>query len=106
MLEYGIPPTCGFGFGERLFAILADKPLRETQLFPLMRPEEKGKTKTGKNKNTMMTVAVLNKEVKMEPWQELNTIAHLTAAFGARVGRGDLFTRDTVVSKDNQHIKL
>ena len=39
MLEYGMPPTCGFGFGERLFAILADKPLRETQMFPLMRPK-------------------------------------------------------------------
>jgi len=38
MLEHGMPPTCGFGFGERLFAILADKPLRELQLFPLMRP--------------------------------------------------------------------
>lgn len=39
MLEYGMPPTCGFGFGERLFAFLADKPLRELQLFPLMRPK-------------------------------------------------------------------
>jgi len=38
MLEYGMPPACGFGFGERLFAILEDKPLRECQLFPLMRP--------------------------------------------------------------------
>lgn len=38
MLEHGMPPTCGFGFGERLFAILMDKPLRETQMFPLMRP--------------------------------------------------------------------
>lgn len=41
MLEYGMPPTCGFGFGERLFAILADKPLRELQTFPLMRPKDK-----------------------------------------------------------------
>jgi lysyl-tRNA synthetase class 2 len=40
MLEYGMPPTCGFGFGERLFAFLVDKPLRETQLFPLMKPKE------------------------------------------------------------------
>lgn len=39
MLEYGMPPTCGFGFGERLFAILVDKPLRELQAFPLMRPK-------------------------------------------------------------------
>ena len=39
MLEYGMPPTCGFGFGERLFAFLADKPLRELQTFPLVRPK-------------------------------------------------------------------
>ncbi|MEI6580607.1 MAG: lysine--tRNA ligase [bacterium] len=39
MLEYGMPPTCGFGFGEMLFAFLVDKPIRETQLFPLMKPK-------------------------------------------------------------------
>lgn len=39
MLEYGMPPTCGFGFGERLFAFMADKPIRETTLFPLMKPK-------------------------------------------------------------------
>lgn len=39
MLEHGMPPTCGFGFGERVFAVLADKPLRELQTFPLMRPK-------------------------------------------------------------------
>jgi len=38
MLEHGMPPTCGFGFGERLFAFLVDKPVREVTLFPLMRP--------------------------------------------------------------------
>lgn len=42
MLEHGMPPTCGFGYGERLFAILADKPLRECQMFPLMRPKKIG----------------------------------------------------------------
>lgn len=39
MLEHGMPPTCGFGFGDRLFSTLSGKPLRETQLFPLMRPK-------------------------------------------------------------------
>ena len=39
MLEYGMPPTCGFGFGERLFAFMVGRPLRDTQLFPLMRPK-------------------------------------------------------------------
>lgn len=40
MLEHGMPPTCGFGFGERLFAFMADKSVRETTLFPLMRPKK------------------------------------------------------------------
>jgi lysyl-tRNA synthetase class 2 len=40
MLEHGMPPTCGFGFGERMFSILVDKPLRETTLFPLMKPKD------------------------------------------------------------------
>lgn len=39
MLEYGMPPTFGFGFGERLFAFLCDKTIRETTLFPLMKPK-------------------------------------------------------------------
>jgi lysyl-tRNA synthetase class 2 len=38
-LEHGMPPTCGFGISERLFAFLANKPIRETQIFPLMRPK-------------------------------------------------------------------
>jgi len=38
-LEYGMPPTCGFGVSERLFAFLMDKPMRECQIFPLMRPK-------------------------------------------------------------------
>jgi len=39
-LEYGMPPTCGFGISERLFAFLEDKSVRETTLFPLMRKKE------------------------------------------------------------------
>jgi len=39
MLEYGMPPTCGFGLSERLFSFLCNKPARECQIFPLMRPK-------------------------------------------------------------------
>lgn len=39
MLEYGMPPTTGFGFGERLFAFLMDKTVRETTLFPFLKPK-------------------------------------------------------------------
>lgn len=37
-LEYGMPPTCGFGVSERLFAFLTNKPAKESQIFPLLRP--------------------------------------------------------------------
>ncbi len=39
-LEYGMPPAAGFGVSERLFAVLMDKPIRETVFFPLMREEK------------------------------------------------------------------
>ena len=37
-LEYGMPPTCGFGLSERVFSFLMDRPARECQIFPLMKP--------------------------------------------------------------------
>jgi len=36
-LEYGMPPAAGFGFSERLFSFIVDKPIRETVIFPPMR---------------------------------------------------------------------
>lgn len=45
MLEYGMPPTCGFGVSERLFSYLADKPAKEAQIFPLLRPKGKSSSK-------------------------------------------------------------
>ena len=104
MLEHGMPPTCGFGFGERFFAFLVDKPIRETQLFPLMRPKEHEVPKN--KKETMVAVALINKGAAMEPWQEMNTVAHLNAAFGARVGKTELFSQDVITSKDGKQIKL
>jgi lysyl-tRNA synthetase class 2 len=50
-LKYGMPPTCGFGVSERLFAFLVDKPVRECVFFPLVRPQEKVKEKTKVIKN-------------------------------------------------------
>ena len=37
-LKYGMPPTTGFGISERLFSFLEGKPIRETVIFPLMKP--------------------------------------------------------------------
>ncbi len=52
MLEHGMPPTCGFGFGERLFAFMMDKPIRECVLFPLMKPETHKSTEAPEHSST------------------------------------------------------
>jgi len=51
-LKYGMPPTCGFGVSERFFSYLMDKPIRECQIFPLMKPikEEKSEVKVEEKK--------------------------------------------------------
>ena len=41
MLEHAMPPVFSSAYGERLFAFLAGKTLRETQMFPLMKPKGK-----------------------------------------------------------------
>ena len=38
-LEHGMPGTFGFGVSERLFSFLLDVPIREAQLFPLLKPK-------------------------------------------------------------------
>lgn len=40
MLEHGMPPACGVGTGERLFSFMSNKSIRETTLFPLMKPKK------------------------------------------------------------------
>jgi lysyl-tRNA synthetase, class II len=39
-LEYGMPPACGFGLSERLFAVIMDKSIRETQFAPPMKESD------------------------------------------------------------------
>ncbi len=42
-MEYGMPPAAGFGISERLFAVLSDKSIRETVVFPLMKDKNSQK---------------------------------------------------------------
>lgn len=45
MLEYGMPPTSGYGQSERIFWFFEDVTAREGTLFPLMKPEISNLTK-------------------------------------------------------------
>ncbi|MEI7719096.1 MAG: lysine--tRNA ligase [archaeon] len=53
-LKHGMPPACGFGVSERLFAFLMNRPIRETVVFPLMRPleDESAKVENPQEKKT------------------------------------------------------
>ncbi|HBA45926.1 lysine--tRNA ligase [Candidatus Nomurabacteria bacterium RIFCSPLOWO2_02_40_28] len=101
-LEYGMPPTAGHGFSERLFSFLMDKPIRETQIFPLMKPIDDEKNKI---KEMYVATAIVNSGAGLEPWQIMNTVAHLSAAFGAR-SQKKLFKFDSIKTKDDKNIKL
>lgn len=101
-MEYGMPPCSGFGISERNFSIWLDRSIRETVVFPLMHDKDDGKKK---DKETPMAVAVVNKGAGLLPWQEMNTVAHLSAAFAAREGK-HLFYADKAETKDGQEIKM
>lgn len=103
MLEHGMPPTFGYGFGERLFSFLAELPIRETQLFPLVKP--KTETVETKKKETKIAVAIINKGANMEKWQELNTVAHLSAEFAGKA-KENLFYQDKIQTQDNVNLNL
>jgi lysyl-tRNA synthetase class 2 len=104
-MEYGMPPCAGFGLSERLFAILADRSIREIVVFPPMKDESEPVVKLKEN---LMAVALINQEIKMESWQVLNSIAHLASAFAVRQtkkGRNLLY-KDEILSQDGKTIKL
>lgn len=72
-LKYGMPPTCGFGVSERLFAFFEGKPIRETVIFPLMKPtiksSENEKYNTTKS-NEVKEIIVSEQELKEMPNRE------------------------------------
>jgi lysyl-tRNA synthetase, class II len=102
-MEYGMPCQSGWGMGiDRIVSLLTEQEnLRDVVLFPIMKSEKDEK----QTQETNLAVCVLNTSTKMEKWQELNTIAHLNAAYGARNGK-TLFDMQEVTTKDNKKISL
>ncbi len=101
-MEYGMPCQSGFGMWlDRIISLLTGQDnLRDVVLFPLMKDD----TNESK-KQTNLAVAIINKEMWLEPWQELNTIAHLSAAYWAREWKS-LFRFDKVKTKDGVDINM
>lgn len=104
-MEYGMPPNTGFGISERLFAMLVDKPIRETIFFPTMKPEGKSNIKAVKKVEIKdvgqdfdkKIVVVLNKD--QEKWKVMNALGHIGAYLGNKMD-SDFDTGEHFVTKD------
>ncbi len=87
MLEYGMPPTCGFGFGERLFAFLENKTLREVTLFPLMKPREGEQiTETLSKKKAEKLYRSMKTVVIADPSKGVGVTANAIGQLGIEIG--------------------
>lgn len=95
-MEYGMPCQSGWGMWiDRIVSLLSGQEnLRDVVLFPLMKPD----TNETKTQKTQLVVSVLNDGSQLEKWQELNTIAHLSASYAAR-GK-NLFETESATSAD------
>jgi lysyl-tRNA synthetase class 2 len=115
MLEYGMPPTCGLGYSERVFWIFEGVTAREGVPFPQLRreidevtkgiyPEVYGKdglrnVSTSRPQDfSKKIVTVVNKE--LEPWQVANAVAHMDAIIGNELPKDQLVSGDYFVSND------
>jgi len=103
-MEYGMPCQSGWGMGiDRIVSLLSGQEnLRDVVLFPLMKSDdnqEKWKQKT------QLAVSILNNGANLEKWQELNTIAHLSASFAARWGK-ELFEMNSATTADGESIPM
>jgi len=116
MLEYGMPPTCGWGYSERVFWVFEGVTAREGVPFPQLRYEIDETTKavypelystkaTGHIGNrsrpqdfTKRIVSVVNKD--LEPWRITNAVAHMNAIIGNELEKEELVSGDYFVTED------
>lgn len=81
-MEYGMPPNTGFGVSERLFAMLMDRPIRETVIFPTMRSAS---VKTSADKQNFDKKMVIVVEKELGEWKLLNALSHMGAFLGNKM---------------------
>lgn len=115
MLEYGMPPTCGLGYSERVFWVFEGVTAREGVPFPQLRHEVDETTKKlypevyaaksslarGASRPqdfTKRIVTVVNGD--LEPWRVTNAVAHMNAIMGNVIASDQLVSGDYFVSED------
>jgi lysyl-tRNA synthetase class 2 len=120
MLEYGMPPACGWSYSERFFWAFEGVTAREGVPFPQLRheidegtkaiyPEVYSQSVIGASKAVSTAksrpqdfskriVTVLNKD--LEAWQAANAVAHMNAIIGNEIPKNQLVSGDYFVGSD------
>lgn len=119
MLEYGMPPACGWSYSERFFWMLEGVTAREGVPFPQLRREVDETTKdiypqvygpegivaaSGQRPQdfSKRIVAVVNKE--LEPWQVANTAAHMSAYHANKMAKDEFDSGEFFITHDNHQL--
>ncbi len=119
MLEYGMPPACGWGISERVFWVFEGVTAREGVPFPQLRLEVDNTTRefypevfatksdishgrSSPQDFSRRIVAVVNKD--LEPWRVTNAVAHMNAIIGSMVDKEQLVSGDYFVSQDGEKL--
>ena len=98
-MEYGMPPLFGFGVSERLFAFLENKPIHETQLFPLLRPKQESLSKKAAEQRYRSKRFV----VIADPYAGYGVTANAIGQLGISIGgfsKESLFDTTTLTDAD------
>lgn len=119
MLEYGMPPACGFGISERVFWVLEGVTAREGVPFPQLRRDVDQTTKdiypqiygpdgliaNAGNKTqdfTKRIVAVVRKD--LENWQVANAAAHMSAYHAHKMAKDEFDSGEFFLTKDSHEL--
>ncbi len=115
MLEYAMPPACGYGHSERIFWMLEGVTAREGVIFPQLRADFDETTKKiypevweleqatsgERTQDFSKKITVLvNKE--LESWQMANTVAHISGYMGNNIPKEQFVTADNFVTSDGK----
>jgi lysyl-tRNA synthetase class 2 len=102
-MEYGMPPTFGFGVSERLFSFLLDVPIREAQLFPLMKPKAEVLSKKQAEAQYRSKKFVVIADASQGHGVAANAIGQLGISIGGLL-KTKLFDQTVFLDKDgNKH---
>jgi len=115
MLEYAMPPACGYGHSERIFWMLEGVTAREGVVFPQLRREtdesikkiypevwELQQAESHERPQNFDSKIVLLVDKALEPWQIANAAAHMSGYFGNNIAKSEFVTAQTFMTKDGK----